>query len=354
MNILFEENTRLLKNKYAVQEKIRRYDSLKTIIEQINQGLNLDTIAETLVDVVYSLVARQKGTCILYLVDQEAYRLSLYKTKKEQKDEVIKSKEGDPFDLWVLQHTSPLFIEDVKKDFRFDLEKLNLPHARPVSSLVSSPLVSGRTFLGIMRLDSPDVHAYSQDDMRLLVTICDLGALALENGQLFQKTQDLAIHDGLTGLFTKGYFTQRLHEECRRSSRKDTALSLLMLDIDHFKRYNDTFGHTAGDLVLKTLSGIMNDFFRGTNAFIGRFGGEEFCIVLPQTDKDKAVEVAEELRGKIAQSPIVLRRNQTHVTVSIGVASAPHDGWDSDNLLIKADRAMYAAKGKGRNRVSAA
>lgn len=352
INILNEQVSHKLKNKFALKEKIRRYDSLKKIIEEINQNLALESVAEHLVSIAFSLIADNKGTCILYLVDNQTNStLSLFKTKKEDKKLIVKAKEGDIFDTWVLTHTSPLLVEDIKKDFRFDLEKLRTQDVRPVSSLISAPLISEHRFMGILRLDHSDASFYSQDDLRLLVAIGDLGAVSLENGELFKKTQDLALHDELTSLFTKGYFLERLKEEYKRSIRQNRPLSLLMLDIDYFKNYNDKFGHTAGDIVLKTLSQKIVESFSGFSPIISRFGGEEFCIILAGLDKRKVAEITEELRKKIEKIKIILRRQETNITVSIGIASVPDDVSDENELIIKADKAMYEAKQKGRNRV---
>lgn len=352
INILSDQNSREIKNKTALQEKINRYNSLKKIIEEINQNLDLESITDNLATFAFSLIANNKGTCILYLVDRTTQALSLFKTKKDNKQLIIKTKEGDIFDFWVLRHTSPLLIEDIKKDFRFDLEKLKTEgYTRPIFSLISAPLLSDDTFLGILRLDHSEVGFYRQDDLRFLVTICDLGGVALENSQLFQKTLDLAIHDELTSLFTKGYFLERLKEEYKRSIRQNRSLSLLMLDIDYFKNYNDKFGHTAGDIVLRTLSQNINDCLKDYSPVISRFGGEEFCVILPGMDKSRALKVAERLRLEIEKTKIVLRNQETKVTVSIGVSSFPDDTRDEDNLIFKTDRAMYEAKQKGRNRV---
>lgn len=352
INILNEQSSRELKNKFALKEKIRRYGSLKNVIEEINQNLSLEAVAEHFVSIAFSLIADNKGTCILYLIDNQTNStLSLFKTKKENKEMVIKAKEGDIFDLWVLMHTSPLLVENIKKDFRFDPEKLKDSDVRPVSSLISAPLISEHRFMGILRLDHPDAYFYSQDDLRLLTAIGDLGAIALENGELFKKTQNLAIHDELTSLFTKGYFLERLAEEYKRSVRQNRPLSLLMLDIDYFKKYNDKFGHMAGDIVLKVLSQKITEALSDLTPIISRFGGEEFCVVLTGMDGKEAGRIAEGLRKKIEETKIVLRRQETGVTVSIGIASIPDDTSDEDELIIKADKAMYEAKQKGRNRV---
>ncbi len=350
-NILGEEHSQELKNHAGLQEKINRYHKLKDIIEGINQSLELEAIADKLSEIAFTLIGRAKGLCVLYLADAQAQRLNLFKAKKEDKNLIIKTKEGDIFDLWVLRHTSPLLIEDIKNDFRFDLEKLKSQDTRPIASLISAPFLAAHRFLGILRLDYPLAHFFSQDDLRFLVTVSDLGAVALENGELFQKTQELAIHDELTSLYTKGYFLERLREEYKRSMRQNRPLSLCMLDIDHFKNYNDKFGHTAGDIVLKALSQTMSRSLEGFSPLISRFGGEEFCVALVGLNKNKAMQVAEGLREKIENLKVTLRRQETKITVSIGVASLPDDAKDEDELIIKSDKAMYAAKQKGRNRV---
>lgn len=350
LNILNEQNLKERKNNPALQDRIIRYNSLKDIIEELNQSLDLDSVADSLASVAFSSVSHNKGVCILYLIDKQL-NLQIFKTKKEDKELIIRAKEGDIFDLWVLRHSSPLLVEDTRKDFRFDLEKLKTQDERAILSLMSSPLVSEHRFLGTLRLDNPQPNFFSQDDLRFLVTICDLGAAALENSELFQRRQSLAIQDSLTALYTKGYFLEFLKEECKRGLREKLVFSLLMLDIDLFKNYNDRFGHIAGDIVLKNLSRNIIESLKDLNPMVSRFGGEEFCIVLEGLDRKNAYNVAEELRKRIEREKIILRRQETHITVSIGIATFPFDTEDEDELIQKADRAMYEAKQKGRNRV---
>lgn len=352
LNILADQNSHERRNRASLQEKITRYNSLKKIIEEINQNVTLEFTANSLTDIAFSLIARDKGACILYLIDEKnPVRLNLYKAKREDRGLIIKAKEGDIFDAWVLRHSSPLLVEDIRRDFRFDLEKLSSHDPRPVSSLISAPLISEQRFLGILRLDHPRPEFYAQDDLRFLAKICDLGAVALENSELFQKTQELAIHDGLTGLFTKGYFLEYLKEECKRCARHQAALSLLMIDIDYFKNYNDKFGHTAGDIALKKLSLELRDFLKKFNAVICRYGGEEFYVALSDTQKKDALIIAGELRARIEKTKIILRRYETNISVSIGVSVFPVNTKDYEELLFLADRAMYQAKQEGRNRV---
>jgi len=335
----------------ALKENRERIYSLKNILEKINQSLDLEVVADTLLSDSFSLVAHEKGNCLLFLVESTTQKLFLFKSKKEDPTVVIKSKEGSIFDFWVSRHATPLLIEDIKNDFRFDLEKLKYQDERRVLSLVSAPLISQNKFLGIMRLDNQIANFYTQDDLRFLVAISDLGAVALENSELFKKTQDLAIHDALTALYVKGYFLERFKDEFIRCRKQNISLTLIMLDIDFFKNYNDEFGHTAGDIVLKKISQIITDSLVNFTPIISRFGGEEFCAVLSGVDNNIAYSAAENLRSAIEKEKIILRRVETHITVSIGVVSLASDIIDEEELIRRADKAMYTAKQKGRNKV---
>jgi diguanylate cyclase (GGDEF)-like protein len=124
-----------------------------------------------------------------------------------------------------------------------------------------------------------------------------------------------------------------------------------MLDIDFFKNYNDQFGHTAGDIVLQKISGCITNSLKELKAVASRFGGEEFCIILDSVDKKKAAVIANSIREHIEQIRLVLRRQESHVTVSVGVANFPTDAIEENELILKADKAMYEAKQKGRNKV---
>lgn len=353
INILDDEFAHESEINLALRRKVLRYGRLKSVIGQINKELSLDEMSEQLVASALTLVAGGRGVSALYLLDDKNQEISLFKSAKEDKDLVIEAKGGDIFDAWVLRQATPLLVEDTKKDFRFDSAALGSARQRNFSSLISVPLIVEQNFLGILRLDSANPGEYSQDDLRFLVALGDIGAVALENSQLYQRTLDLAIHDGLTALYTKGYFMQRLMEECRGALRHKTRLALFMLDVDHFKEYNDNFGHTAGDMLLKRLSAIISQFLQATSRLICRFGGEEFCALLA-VDKEEALSLAEALRSRIEKEKMLLRRKETGVTASIGIAFFPGEAGSEDELIFQADQAMYAAKNQGRNRVVAA
>jgi len=351
INIIAAENKKNQEYGLALKLKITRYDNLKKIIEDLNYSLKLDIVIRVLSSTVYTLISNSTGVALFYLVDNQYQKLNLVYSIKDDSDLVVLSKEGDLFDQWVLRHSSKLIIENLKNDFRFDADSINSQEMRLVSSLISSPLISNDSLLGLLRLESKKGNFFNQDDLRFFSLIADLGAVALENSLLFQKTQDLAIHDDLTTLYTRGYFIDRLRDEVRRCQRLDQHLSLMMIDIDFFKQYNDKFGHIVGDLVLKKMGILLKDVLSEWDPLLCRFGGEEFLVMLSGVDKKKSLIIAEELRQRIQKEKIMLRRQDTFITVSIGVASLPLDTKDEDELVQKADKAMYAAKEKGRNQV---
>ncbi len=169
----------------------------------------------------------------------------------------------------------------------------------------------------------------------------------------FQKQMyDAALRDGLTGIFNKKYFLTRLDTELAYARRHRTNLSLVMLDVDHFKRVNDTLGHLAGDAVLVTLTQIVARTLRAEDV-LARYGGEEFAVICRGVSRDQACVLAERIRGHVAASPLDAAGTRVGVTVSLGVAGMPEFAAESSvQLVAAADEALYAAKRGGRNRVN--
>jgi len=175
-------------------------------------------------------------------------------------------------------------------------------------------------------------------------------ALALRRIKLYREVETLAITDSLTGAHTRRYFLERFEEELKRSRLRSIKLSFLMIDVDKFKSCNDKFGHLTGDKILHKVGNIIKENIREID-ILGRYGGEEFCVVLPDTDRDSAYHVAERIRATAAETVIKAYDAEVKVTVSIGVATFPKDGKGIKSLMDKSDWALYRAKEAGRNKV---
>src|SRR5213594_3315644 len=219
------------------------------------------------------------------------------------------------------------------------------------ASRMCIPLVSFGQTLGVLVLDSAQADSFKGSDIQPLESVADICATAIQNAHYVERVKQLAFLDGLTGIFNRRFFELRIAEEIERARRFGAGMAVVMVDIDHFKRLNDEFGHLLGDEVLRQVSSVFHQQLRKIDV-VCRYGGEEFAILLSQTHQQHALGVAEKLRKLVEgwQFPGVPRP----VSISVGVASFPDHGTTRDELVKAADGALYAAKQAGRNRVRVA
>jgi len=225
------------------------------------------------------------------------------------------------------------------------------------------PMVGQGDTLGILCLEFPNAEqartrvgadASRESQQRLATTVAGQVALSLASLRLRETLRDQSIRDPLTGLFNRRFMQESLDRELQRAKRKKRPLAVIFIDLDHFKRFNDTFGHAAGDLILRTMGELFQRHFRGDDV-ICRYGGEEFAIILPESSAKDAAKRANLLR--IEASKISMRhlgQVLDSVTLSIGVAAFPEHGSTTEQILRMADQSLYQSKTEGRDRVSVA
>ncbi len=241
----------------------------------------------------------------------------------------------------------PVVIPDTRQEPRWVV----FPETDWIRSYLVVPIFLHDRVLGLLRLDSDTPGEFSAEDVKRLQPLANAAAIALENARLFGEVQRLAITDGLTGMYNRRHFFELAENELNRARRFRHTVSAIMLDVDHFKQVNDTYGHAVGDQVLRVLAERCRESIRDID-ILGRYGGEEFAIILPATDLSGAVSMAERLRQCISDTPILTERGDIAITTSLGVASSVQPDGDVATLLNRADAAMYAAKQAGRNRVA--
>jgi diguanylate cyclase (GGDEF)-like protein len=205
----------------------------------------------------------------------------------------------------------------------------------------------GATIGELVVEDDTVARNWEDEEVLMVRTVSDQLAVAISHARLFRQVQTQAMTDSLTGLYNHRYFQERLERETKLADRKGEPLSLILLDLDHLKRINDSQGHRSGDSALAHVAAIMRTAARDVD-ICARYGGEEFVIILPRCDREDAIKVAERLRESIASTPV---QRVGQITASIGVATYPSGAKSKEELVEMADRAMYLAKASGRNRV---
>lgn len=335
----------------GLKKQFQRYSTLKEVTEALSSGLSLEEVVK-LVAAGSSRIVGKGEECLLFLVDRTRGRLALAAKERAKELPGPETEEGNIFDRWVLRQRRPLLITDTRKDFRFSLEEMG-ESARRWRSLVIAPVVTKERVVGLLRMNSQAPDVFTADDLRLLDLISGLASVAIENALLYKRTEELAIRDGLTRLYVHRYFLERLPQELERAKIAEARLAVFMCDLDHFKRYNDRHGHTAGDILLKRIAAILMKTTED-DALVARYGGEEFAVILPGVSRDEAVNIAQKIRKKVESEIFLIRRARTRITISIGVVIFPEDALTPEGLVKGADGAMYKAKQKGRNLVCTA
>jgi len=327
-------------------EKYSTYYNLRKLAEELATTMLVSELSKMVVERTSDFIPRGDIT-LLSLADPEGKNLSVIASKKSQKNTAITAKQGDLFDQWSIKNRKRFIVADSHQDFRFDVTETS--RQQDIRSLIIAPILHEGRVIGTLRVNSNEPDTFANDDLRLLDAIAALSSSAISNAMLYEKTEELAIKDSLTGLYVRRYFFDRLKQEHGRALLTKRPLSVLMCDIDFFKECNDRFGHGGGDLMLVRFAQILSAVCE--NAVVARYGGEEFSVLLPDASREVAVRLAEKLRSEVEQKPFIIRREQISMTVSIGVATLPQDTLDLEMLMQKADEALYKAKRSGRNRV---
>jgi diguanylate cyclase (GGDEF)-like protein len=325
-----------------LQEQAGREIAINRIATAIRNSLELDSILQTTVDEVGRALKVQH--CALR-VEGEAGREAL--TNCYYRDEV-RDRAAEEMELKGDLDAYSVRLAHKPSNFMLDGRGCDAELADGVSPLAAVPLLYQERFMGVLLVRSDDAaRVWQENEMLLLRTVADQVTVAVNHARLFAQMQEQALTDGLTGCFNRRSFEMQLERDLHLATRMRQPLSLIMLDVDKFKQVNDTYGHDAGDLALRTLAEGLREELRGVDT-AARYGGEEFAVILPQADLDGAMIVAERLRNRIEQTEMP---GIGHVTASFGVATFPFHASCRDSLVTTADRALYQAKNTGRNRI---
>ncbi len=328
----------LLKQK--LQEKERELALLYKIIRKMTHSMDWQEIQETTLDIIMETF--EKVTFCLIGIFLENENTCILRTRKREEnfsrtDKItfaFKFTEGIGWDSVIATNEWNDFFVKLGRSSEYQASFF--------------PLTTEERDIGILMVDKHKSDASNYTEYSLLSTITSHAAVSLNNSYLYK----LAITDSLTGLYTRRYFMQRLEREFSRSHRLNYHFSLFMMDIDFFKKINDTYGHLVGDMILKQLSEIFLESLK-EYGITARYGGEEFISIITEKDKSEALEIAEKIREKVENFNFKINQDDKtlKITISIGVVTYPTDGNSLNSLIDNADKALYEAKNKGRNKV---
>ncbi len=346
-----DKNESFLKLNRTPEELERRIYDLENLIGlgiSLSSNLQFESLVES---ILYSCIGQMfvEKVAILLQEDLDVNNFYIHMAKgydEEFDDTGIILKSGSRLQLYFSQNPEPVEIDKRKilAEYENELSALSFLQPKLIVPMKSKDSLNGFILLG----DKISGDLFSITDKMFMRDLAKFAAIAVENSRLYL----MATLDRMTRLYTHHYFNERLAEEMMRSKRYGTPLSLIMADIDHFKKINDTYGHQQGDVILKGIARIFRENIRSVD-IPARYGGEEFSVILPGSDLDDACSISERLRKAIENTEFQGEHNPIRITISIGIAEYKMESDTDISLLIsRTDRALYNAKHNGRNRVS--
>jgi len=335
----------------------RSQQELETLMEigkALTSLLDIEEVYQVVMDKISRLLRPDSWS--LLMVDETTEELSFVIAVSPAAAELKKVRlaPGEGIAGWVARHGEPLLVPDVSRDDRFSAH-VDRRSGFTTRSIICVPLKARERTLGVIQLiNGMDQGEFARTDLNILSTIADFAAIAIDNARLIEKINQLTITDELTGLYNDRHFHALLEYEIERARRAATALSLVFIDLDHFKQVNDTFGHLTGSRLLKEVGQVIREKTRRIN-HAARYGGDEFVILLPGTDQEGALGMTNNLRKNLQNEDFRADDGTPlKVTASFGIATYPVHASTKEELLRLADEAMYDVKKSTRDGVKVA
>ncbi|MFQ5579541.1 MAG: diguanylate cyclase [Nitrospiria bacterium] len=344
------ENIELQNHLKRHKKIVQSFSKFTTIVDSPRY---LEALHENILDQVTQLLCAEQGSLMIMNPENKELVIKAMTGVNKTLLEMLSIKPGEGIAGQVFQDGNPILVQDLSADPRIR-QNPNPRYRTP--SFVSVPLKLRSQPFGVLNLaDKTTGRVFSNEDLQLLMAVGGYISIALERHQLYEKARELkriSITDSLTGLLNRRYFHERLLEEVERTRRHQLPVSLIMIDLDNFKSFNDRYGHQGGDEILRFFSHAIRKYIRAIDVPC-RYGGEEFTVILPQTSKVDAEIIAERLCRGINEKETLHRKFSSYGTlaVSVGLATFPEDAKTPEELIRNADRALYRAKIQGKNQV---
>ncbi|MEK6759869.1 MAG: diguanylate cyclase [Deltaproteobacteria bacterium] len=331
-------------------ESLRNFRALEGVYLSLAPLLDREELYEMILAKSSELVDAERGS--LMILDNKSNFLSVKAAKGLDKNIIdsLRVRVGEGISGSIALKGIPVMVRDIENE----VPPLKNRPIYKTKSFISIPLKLDNRVIGVINVsDKLTGEVFSEQDLHLLQSFANYASIALERGAYYSMSEELkmlSMTDPLTGLFNRRYFHERLFEEMERVKRHGESFTVFMMDIDNFKLTNDRYGHMAGDEILKCVARTIRDAVRSMDV-VARYGGEEFAVILPHTGKKGAFVIAERIRRNVGEARVGVGDGFECITISLGVAEYPNDAANIDDLIDKADKAMYLAKKMGKNRV---
>lgn len=344
---LKEVNLQLEDTNKKLTSSIAEFFTLQQISQAISSIFDMNELLQFVNDIIIGVMGVSTSNIALYSPGGDRLKVQVSNIFNKKDRAILTDNINTPYLKDAVDQGRTILNNTVNPD------DYDFTRGRNIRSLLCVPLLVKGKSHGCVLIEHSIPEAFDEDNVRLLEIITQQISIAIDNARLYEQLQELANTDGLTQVYNRVFFQNRLQDELEQAQQMGYEVSVILYDIDNFKRFNDTYGHLFGDIVLKTLAQLVKESIRKDD-IVARFGGEEFIILLPHTGKDLAYEKAEELRKKISELTIQDKDAAVSVTVSMGVSTFPTLAQTELTLLNSADEALYAAKNSGKNCVRVA
>lgn len=336
-----------------LQQEEEHFVALNRIIHELGSTLDTDQLFDLILDRLATLVKAEKGS--LMLLEDQAGTLAVKAVKGLNRKvlEAVRIAPHEGISGKVLATGVSMLVADLEQDER--VAQKSKPRYR-TKSFISIPLKLNQRTIGVLNIsDKITGEVFSEEDLDRLSSIAHYASVVIERSVFYKKTEELkriSTLDPLTGLVNRRQFEERLVEEIERAKRHGLVLSLVMIDLDDFKKINDEFGHLAGDEALRTAAQVIRQTIRAIDVAC-RYGGEEFAIILPQTEKPGAAVIADRICSELRRLDLIVRQTDVplRISASLGVAGYPDDADSPETIIQQADIALYHAKRRGKDQV---
>jgi diguanylate cyclase (GGDEF)-like protein len=347
---LIEKEKALQIAEKAVKRKVYDLHNLVEASNDIYSILNFRQLINSALLTVIGQVGVQSALVLMYDQSKRSYSLNFQKGFKPKEVQKLKFKVDSPIIKYFTKHNTPVYVSDLAnfEGFESYVKKL-----KDLDIFIVAPIIFSERVQGIIATREKHYASdFSRTDFELFHVLVNIISISIENAQHYEEIKNLSLTDEMTKLHNYRSFKSRLKEEVNRAKRNQSKVSLVILDIDHFKNYNDTLGHQAGDEALREVGKVLRKTVRDED-IVSRYGGEEFCVIFPGIGKEENMNLGERIRFKIETHKFYKEKVQPigQLTISLGGATYPDDASEIHGLIQKADEALYHAKHMGRNQI---